>query len=171
MGRIPNLLALLVSILLLATVGCSSDDNEGGDASPQTTATTSAADPDDEATTTSALADTGEALGMVAVDGEIFALTDVTGITSCNFDDPSGNFSVAAKSADGSVFVRLDSYADDPDSTEFSVAVGDIEYVSASPEDVVIELDAPTVNGTVAVEPLFEEGTAQDVVFEITCPA
>lgn len=164
---------MLALVLVVAAVSCSDDDGAEDSSSETTTSAATVTQPSEDTTTTAS--DSGAELGTVEVDGETYSLTAVTGITSCDFDDPSGSFSVAAESdestADGGVFVRLDLYGDDPDSNEFSVAVGEVEYVSASPEDVVVELDEPTVSGTVAVEPLFEEGTAQDVTFEITCPS
>lgn len=161
-----GLLALAV-IGVLVLGACSSDggDDASTDAEESTTSTTAAAGGDDSTTST---AEAGDEIGMVEVDGEVYALDRIIGVTSCAFDDPEGAFTVAARSDDA--FLRLDSYASDPGNGEFTVTVGEIELVSESPSDVVYEVDGKTVSGTIPVVPLFEEGTAQDVTFEVTCP-
>ena len=163
---------------MLALGACSSDDGADGDGDASSTTASTAADSssgddagaDDDASS-DADADSGAgAVGTVEVDGEDYGLDQVTGVTSCDLDDPDGNLTVAAKSDAGDVFLRLDHFASDPDSDEFSVTVGEIEYVSESSADVVYTVEGQTVSGTIGVVPLFEEGTAQDVSFEVTCP-
>ena len=160
-----------MAVLVLLAVACSDDGGSeadgAGDAPPSTEAP--ATDPSDDDASTTTTAD-GGGVGTVEVDGETYDLDEIIGITSCDLEDPEGDLTVAAESADGEVFLRLDHVADNPDSDELSVNVGEVEYVSASAEAVDFEVEDRTVSGTVAVEPLFEEGTAQDVTFEVTCP-
>ena len=162
-----------LALLAVLAVSCSSDD--GGDGAEQeSTTTTAAADDPTPATDEAPPSDEGAtgAVGSVTVAGEARPLDQITGLTSCQLDG-SGDLTIAARSdtptEDGGTFFRIDVYADDPDSDQLSVAVGDIEYVSASPEAIAYSVDGEVVTGTADVEPLFEEGTAQEVTFEVDC--
>lgn len=179
MGR--ALPVALVAVLALG-VGCGGDDDDAADGTTSTT--TSSASPGDgsagtgdtsgdaDDATPSTGADTGAAgpaVGTFTLDGESHQLDTITGILSCQFDDPEGDFSVSAGSEDGRNFLILSTFGDDPDSNEFSVTVDETEYVSASPADVQYDTAGQVVSGTIGVVPLFEEGTAQDVSFEVDC--
>ena len=170
---------MIPALALVALLAASCSDDGGDDTSTaESTTTTSAVDgaaptTDEEPSPTDGGGGAG-AVGSVTVDGEERPLDRITGVLSCQLDG-SGDLSVAAESdtatEDGGTYLRLDVYADDPGGNEFSVAAGTTEYVSAAPDAIDYELDGEVVTGTVAVEPLFEEGTAQEVTFEVDCGA
>lgn len=162
------------SLSVLVLTGCGDGGQDAGtapDAPPEATsppagdAAAEGAGSDDQDS-----ADDVSRVGTVTVDGQERPLARVVGILSCDIDDPSGDFSVGARSEDDSTFLNLTTFGDDPGGNEFSVRVDDVEYLAESPDAVDYQLEGRTVRGAIDVVPMFEEGTAQTVTFEVTCP-
>lgn len=169
--------ALLALVLLLAACGGDDSDDDASSGEGGATESTGAADDDSGDGDSSGdddmddeMSDGGSGVGTVEVDGATYQLDDVIGITSCDFDHPDGNFTVVAESADDVAFLGLYTYGTEADSNEFTVSVGEVEYVTESASDIDYTIDDRTVSGTIPVVPLFEEGTPQDVTFAVTCP-
>lgn len=181
MAGTRRILGAGIAMMVLAGAACSSDDDEQASDPPasEESTTTSSASTTSADGSTDPTADGGSsgegAVGSVTVDGEQHPLDRVTGITSCQLDDPSGDLTISARSdvdtADGGAFLTLTVFGEEPDSDELGVTVGETEYVSSSPEAIDYEVDGQVVSGTVDVEPLFEEGTAQEVAFDVDCAA
>ncbi len=174
MGMVRPYPVAAALVLMLALAGaCTSVDGDDAPADDTSTSTTKAEEltpsTDEEPATDG---DGVGAVGWVTVDGEDRPLDRIVGITSCRLDG-SGDLSITAKSdaetEDGGTYFSLRIYADDPSSDEVAVIVGDAEYVSASPDAIEYAVDGEVVSGTAAVEPLFEEGAAQEVAFEVDC--
>lgn len=164
--------AASLAVLVLTACGDGGQDAEtvsdaptAGTTSPAGGAAAEGAGNDDQDS-----ADDVSGVGTVTVDGQERPLARVVGMLSCNVDDPSGDFNVSARSEDGSTFLNLTTFGDDPGGNEFSVRVDDVEYATESPDAVDYELEGRTVRGAIDVVPMFEEGTAQTVTFEVTCP-
>lgn len=176
--RLFSLALAVVFALVVASCG----DDDDGDASGDTTAPTDAADSTDETdppdSTDTEDPDEGSAgtgaVGSVTVDGEERSLDTIAGVLSCDFDNPDEEFRVAARSEtrpeDGGTFLTLTTFGTSAGNNEFGLTAGDIEYFSESADSISFKIDDRTVSGTVGVVPLFEEGTAQDVSFSVTCP-
>lgn len=175
-GRTAGRFAVMAAVVLAVGAGCSDDGDD--DAAPADPAPSTTAVDDASSTTADASSDpadvAGAGIGTVTVDGEARTLDTITGILSCQEQD-DGSFSLAAESdtptSEGGTFLRFDVYGDDPDSNELSVAAGETEYVSESPSAIDYSIDGDVVTGSADVVPLFEEGTAQSVTFEVDCGA
>ena len=159
-GRTAGRFAVMAAVVLAVGAGCSDDGDD--DAAPADPAPSTTAVDDASSTTADASSDPADVAGAGI------------GILSCQEQD-DGSFSMAAESdtptSEGGTFLRFDVYGDDPDSNELSVAAGETEYVSESPSAIDYSIDGDVVTGSADVVPLFEEGTAQSVTFEVDCGA